>query len=343
MKKIWIIIVLLLSSLQAEEVSPSSYPILHMREEQVTPAFFDELVKTFQIKVVLDMRTGEGNLPTIASYSVPEVHTIESDDALYEQAKRHFYKKNQVHCHKGTPEQILPKIASQLEKKKTLICIEINHKEGMNIENVLASLKAIKNSPIEDPVFLIGGISKLDTSLVEGDAPHLEQVRNAIRTIAPHDEFWVLGPIAIAYSPREKVTVSPIVQACSLSQLASITALPLEKFLAIEKALINTPLEEKRVLDFLQSSYTKHKTHPSTHHYLVWKGLSLMGEKEYFQASRYFHKALASGYDHPRVYWYIAQAEYERRNFLEARRVLKLLLKLDPDFTPAKEMLIKVS
>lgn len=346
MKKTWnyflIATTALFAPLAAEDPL-SFYPTLQIREEQVTVPFLQQLIDIFHVNAMIDMRTGEGNISSIGSNFFSEVHTIENDEKLYRQAKKFFRKKPHVHCHKGSPEQILPQIITSLGKKKPLICVEINHKAAAPAESVISALNQLQSHPPQNAVLLIGGISQLSIGeLDDQETPHLDQVRSAVNRMYPHHEFWILGSIAIAYSGNEKVTVSPIVQACSLSQLRSITSAPLERFLHIENALVEAPEQEKKIIDNLQNSYLKHKTHPSTHHYLIWKGLSLLGEKDYFQASRCFHKALAKGYDHPRVYWYIAQAEYERRNFLEARRVLKLLLKADPTFEPAKEMLGKV-
>ena len=79
--------------------------------------------------------------------------------------------------------------------------------------------------------------------------------------------------------------------------------------------------------------------YPDDGHLRLWSGLVLMNRGAYVRAVAEFCRAESLGCDHWRTLWYMAACASRCGDIDIARRALKRVLKENPNFPPAKEML----
>lgn len=322
--------------------------------------FLKKLVNLFQVDVFVETGTYLGDTSYEGSKVFKEVYTIENNHKLFTKAQKRFKNTPNVHCWEGSSPLVLKKNLAKI-KGRILFWLDSHNALGTTQKDLVGKttreeLAAIKAAGIQNAVILIDNIqmfhvSSQDAFSLEEPFSTLQDLRSAIADVNPNYEFWILGNIAIAYPKEDQIKVSPLVKACTQSCLFdSQKSNTEENIIETEQVIMHSfKGTEGKILDGLHNAYeAQRKSYITTLsedpyvHYVLWKGLALLGQKDYFQASKCFHSALAKGCSHWRVYWYIALSEYERRNFAEAERALKHVLKEAPEFKQAYDLSQKI-
>ncbi len=312
--------------------------------------FLEKLIRMFKLDVFVETSTYLGETSIECAKLFKEVYTVEENHKLFLKAKKKFKNVPNVYCFEGTADTVLKKHLPKIQGR-ILFWLDSHHKYALDKNQAISALNkeldAIKASEVKDAVVLINQIQIFQKT--EEDGYSLDQLKESVLEINPDYQFWILGNIAIAFPKQDNVPVSPLVKACTTSRLFNDENF-YQQVLQAEKVIMESfAQKEHLILDGLHEAFTVQKqakiakvSEDPAIHYILWKGLSLLGQKQYFEASRCFHSAVAKGCHHWRVYWYIAQAEYERRNLLEAERALQRVLKAVPDFSEAKELAEKI-
>lgn len=321
--------------------------------------FLSKLIRLFKVEIFVETGTYLGDTSAESSKLFKEVYTIENNHKLFVKAQKRFKNTPNVHCLEGSSPLILRKNLPKIQGR-ILFWLDSHNVHGTKQKDLVnktakEELAAIKTSGIKNAVILIDNIQMFHTSSQdelsqEDQFSTLKDLKISILDINPSYQFWLLGNIAIAYPTEDDIEVSPLVKACTQSRLFDTLESSSEDILEAEQVIMHSfKSAESKILDGLHSAYeAQRKSYITTLsedpyvHYVLWKGLSLLGKKDYFQASKCFHSALAKGCSHWRVYWYIALSEYERRNFTEAERALKHVLREAPNFKQASELSQKI-
>ena len=313
--------------------------------------FLSKLIRLFQVEVFVETSTYLGETSSECARLFKEVYTIEDNHKLFLKAKKKFRNIPNVYCYEGDSEITLKKLLPKIHGK-ILFWLDSHHKYGQEQKGLASialrkELEAIKQTGVKNSVILINEIQLFPGSASSSNELNLKEIQSLLKEINSSYQLWVLGDIAIALPELDPSSLSPLVKACTSSLLFAQEE-NVKDVLQAEKILMSGFTEKDfPILSALHDVYTSNKKHfasmedPSVH-YILWKGLSLMGQKEYFEASRCFHSAIAKGYNHWRVYWYMAQSEYERRNLEEAQKALLKVMHDAPDFAEASELAVKI-
>lgn len=283
--------------------TPDNLTRLELTHEPLSDPFIERLTQHFDISAIIRVDSSD----YIDRKSTKPVYLINSSEAQVEKYKKSLRRASHLNLFKGNLAAFLKQDPAHL--KGTLLLIFDGR---VCDETFLSQLDKSQRF-----VILVDHFSSLKN----------KNLKNALSLIDPRMTFFVLDDLAISYIADESTTVSPLTLSYTASYLEESDP---SNIIEAESVIIR----EGAIAAGLKQSISPHV--------LLWKGLALLGQKDYFEASRCFHEAKALGYDHWRVYWYISLAEYERRNFAEAKRALNLVVKEAPSFQPAHDLLIKI-
>lgn len=326
------LIFLFAASISAKEI---------LLEEQLSPTLSELQIKTiadnFSLKYLIMIGDDEENLRNI-SKNFEEVYLIQNDSKRIDELKQKnidlkniiYIKNNEIDGLQGLKLRLLKNAFFYLPMNESS-CNTLNQPQFQKI------LKQIEERASKNSVILVGDWFVLkDGYCIEN---------SLLKVFNNNKKFYALGRFILGLPLDKEVTPSDLVQLHTYNILGKSLGLNSEKLLKAKKSLIDS-LEERKD-DFLKSLLDlespvqlaiKNSPHAS-----FYKGLAFFKEKNYLEASRYFLLAKSRGYDNWVTYWYIAQAEYARRNYSKARSYLNHVLKEKPEFLPAKEVLEKIN
>lgn len=325
---------------------------LCMSGNHLDAPLMEKLVSLFGIETLVETGTFEGKTAALASRYFKEVHTIELSHQLFKKASKRLKKLSNVHQYEGHSGDLIKTIGPKL-KGKTLFWLDAHYSGGGTAKGTTNSairdeIAAIKESGLKNSIILIDDIrefqGKPESVAFFGGYPSIKELKELLLTVNPDYELWVLGDMAIAYSKTENITVSPLVKACTLSRSFDGQEIDAEVVIAEEQILKNSArIPEASVIDALHTAYSiRQNETPNTAHYLLWEGLVLSGREEYSKAIECMRKAISYGYDHWRVYWYLANAQYANQEIANTKSSLKKVVQAAPDFKQAQEFLTKL-
>lgn len=304
--------------------------ILDLGASPLTHRIMEKLKELFHIESLVEIGPKHRDIAANGLQFFNEVFTIETDHSNFLKTQRRFKTAKNIHCHEGKTEEILEKILP-VAKGRLLFWVD-----GRDVENsyqIEEELKAIFNSKQQEGIILISDVH----SFTNSESKSLLGLQKTINKLNPNYAFWISGEYAIAYPKSDPVVPSPLVEAYTESSLFEKTS-SAQKVLEAEKLIMHAYKSErsgqdpsKKEIHFFQSSIPP-----------LWEGLAHLESKNYKEAVNSFHTALSLGEDHFRLYWYLALAETERRNYDGAKDALKHVLRAAPDFEEAKKLAEKI-
>ena len=298
--------------------------ILSLNSSAPVSVVMKRLSTLFDVKILVEVGPKYRDVTTNALRIFDEIFTIETDHMNFLKTERQFKTKRTVHCYEGETAEVLGKILPIIQGK---ILFWIDGREQSSIETIEKNLKSILASDQKNSVILISHIHSLFDNQSKNN-PMLS-FAEIVKIQMPNYVFYIAGDYAIAYPKSTGISPSPLVEACTESALFQKTNLAAEKVIAAEKIIVNAINKE----EILFSDNTQNSPKRA-----IWEGLANLENRDYAKASLEFHSALAAGEDHWRVYWYIALAEFKRRNYQQAKKALAHVRLSAPDFEDGKQM-----
>jgi len=326
---------------------------LELSGNHLDEPLMQKLISLFHVETLVETGTFEGGTAALASRHFKEVHTIELAHKLFKKASKLVKNIPNVHCYEGHSGDVIAVIGPKL-KGKTLFWLDAHYSGGSTAKGASNSairdeIAAIKKSGLKNSIILIDDIrgfqGKPEKVAFFGGYPSIKELKELLLTINPEYEFWVLGDMAIAYPKTENVAVSPLVKACTLSRSFDGQEMDIQAVIEEEEQFKNqAKLQETGAIDALYNAYfVQMKETTNITHYLVWEGLVSSGKGEFSKAIDCLSKAISYGYDHWRVYWYLANAQYANQDLANAKLSLEKVAQAAPDFKQAQELSSQIS
>ena len=183
----------------------------------------------------------------------------------------------------------------------------IDDNTGQPKSPIWGELTAIFKNKLRNSVILIDDISGylLDPA-ADMRYPHLHHQYNLIKENCKTAQLYVVGDLAIVYdSVYHNPSVSPIVQACTVSRMFDWYASYLEDEKAVfvaERELVQRCHENEADLIAYLSGYCNCRD------YRLWRGLIHLGRGNFAQAAKDFQYVIDEGLTHWRVHFYLGLA-----------------------------------
>ncbi len=292
-------------------------PPLQLHGPQLSPDLMQTLKERFKIDVLVETGTWGGETAKNGSLFFQEVYTVELSHDLFQRAADKLISFPNVHTFEGHSPVFLEKILPQIEGRVLLWldahwCGDNTASCGKNTP-IIEELQAIKTSGLKTAVILIDDIRCFHNLPEEvigyGGYPQLNVIQELVHAINQDYEFWLLGDMAIAFLKEDLQEVSSLIQACTVSRLFNPLSDDAEEVMKAEGLLLEHCNDlDAQAIDFLQCLVIP-STEFITFHLILWKGLLELGRGNFVSAAHCFEKVLNAGYDHWRVYEYLAKAE----------------------------------
>jgi len=251
---------------------------------------------------------------------------------------------------------ILKGILSNLKSNKIMFWLSTHETAGISTKSrtnipIIEELRAIKESNVTDAIILINNMRYFQPiAIQEHEAqsvrkyPSVQEALNIIYRINPDYKFIVLGDIAIAYPPKYPVTVSPAVQACTLSRNFEENSSDISKILEAETFIAyELSVNEKKAIQALYMDYFSFEEPRIGGYYRFWRGLTFFGEKCYAEAKNEFLKAFELGCNHWRFLWYLAKSAQMSGDIILCKRAIQIVVQNAPHFEPAKKLIEQIN
>jgi hypothetical protein len=155
-------------------------------------------------------------------------------------------------------------------------------------------------------------LKEVKNTFMEG-YPTLNQIVDLILAINPTYQCAVIYDVLIAFPAQENISVSPIVQALTISRLYDGTNYDIKDVIAAELHIAHAQGKEKEALIDLAVRWIEKWSEGAgfSRHYDLWYGLILMVNEEYAKAQAYFREGKKRGLSDWRIDWYIEMAKAE--------------------------------
>jgi hypothetical protein len=290
--------------------------------------FLSALTQEFPLENFVETGTFMGHTTEIAMHYFSTINTIELNPEYYYQVCEKFAPYAHVHSHWGDSGKMLRTIVPKLQGQ-TLFWLDA-HFSGSDTAfagcgtPIMQELKAIRDTGSQEhAIILIDDIRLFDLiphreSADAGQSfPDMPAIFTALREINPHFSFALLGDTLMAFSSNTNLTVSPVVQACTLSRLSNCLTLNDDEIKQLETTIFSASESEKKTFGELHNMYCHPESNSPSPYYHVWFGLSLMANKQYVQAAQQFERAIALNYNPPRVLEYLQEAQENMNVHLE--------------------------
>ena len=299
----------------------------------LSPTFLAALTRTINIPNFIETGTFEGFTTEAALQFFSSINTFELSCEHYVQACEKFSHHAHVHPHWGDSGRVLRTILPKL-KGQTLFWLDAHFSgcgtafEGCGTP-IIQELEAIKsNNDYRNAIIMIDDIRLFDLipprSCADAgqDFPDLAQIYDKLMEINTNFTLALLGDTLIAVDPDKKITVSPVVHACTQSRLSKSLNLSDEEVRVLETAILHAPEPEKNTFRALYSVYCNPNSNTPSPYYHVWFGLTLLADKQFEQAAQQFERAIALGFNPPRVQNYLQNAHEQGALYLEEQNAL---------------------
>lgn len=284
-------------------------------------SFIAMIASALKPEIFLETGTFNGDTTDRASRYIPLTHTIELGEELYEKAKKRFSTNKNIILHLGDSAQVLPSLMPILNSK-TLFFLDAHFSGGSSVKGlvntpILNELETIKKSGINDAIILVDDtrmfytpMGNVENTIMDG-YPTLDQIIVKIQEINPNYTFALLADDLIAFVCDEQITISPIVQATTISRLYDGQNFDINEVMKAELVIANAQGSERSSIQLLAEYCTENWSRQAglSRHYPLWYGLILLANKEYEKAAAYLMEAKLRGMDHWRIDWYISMAQ----------------------------------
>jgi len=349
MKHLFVICIFLSGVLDAHTLSLSN-------PKKDWTAFFNSILSTYPIDTFVESGTYLGQTAQHAARIFPQVETVEIYEEFYHKAQELLSQYNNVTIHHDSTINIFPQIISKLtkHKKNTLFWLDGHFMTSMSqdetAENFLPSdftpvekeLEIIKESNLKQSIILIDDIRLFGTLL---NNKRIERAGNIHYPLLATTRAYlqemgyasvILGDILFAYDQTIPITFSPVIHACTMSRTFDGNNYDINELLEAETIIAQTTGQECEALEELYHDFSKpwRGWYNKSPHYNLWYGLMLQHKGSHQEACEQFEEVLNLGYDHWRIYWYLAQSLAALQKLELAQHALHHVTSLNPDFKP---------
>lgn len=305
---------------------------------------YEKLIAQTGVNVFVESGTYLGDTAQKAAGCFQEVHTVELNEEFYEQSASYLKIYSNVIVYHGDTIDHFPKILLDLERrnKKALFWLDGHYMTSMQDEHIdpeaeytpIMKELSIVCKQCADPVILIDDIRLFGTKLYDkrieyaGNAayPLLETVCTFLTTQGLI--FHIVGDILIAHKADKQLSVSSLIEACTISRIYDGNNYPIETILAAEKALSRATGSEREALINFYKEYSMpwRGWRNKSPHYNLWYGLLLQYENNHEEAIKQFEEVLNLGMSHWRIYWYLSNSLLMLGRIVEAQGILQKMI-----------------
>ncbi len=326
-------------------------------------SFCNLFKQIYPLDTFIESGTYLGQTAAQAAHCFNEVHTVEVSEYYYHQACENLKKDTHVTVYHNDSAQLFPHLLPKLkqQRKKMLFWLDGHFMSCMigEQDNVLLEygytpieqeLAAINETAITDAIILIDDIRLFGTQLYglrierAGNA-HYPLIRDIVKLMEQHQfNCMIFGDVICIHPQSVDIPFSPVIQACTISRLYDGTNYAHEDVLHAEQVIAQATGHEQDALYDLYVSFSKpwKSWRNRSPHYNLWYGLMALHNGDHKKACRQFEEVIDLGYDHWRVYWYLAQSLMQIHDIEGAQDVLQRVLAQKPDFQQAKALLAQV-
>jgi hypothetical protein len=279
------------------------------------PTFLQFLVSLSHAKNFVETGTYYGDSTKAAAPIFENIYSIELSPEIHKQAKERLKEYRNVNLYMGDSKQILPLLLFQLDEK-TIFFLDghyscENTARGDTDTPIIEELIAIKNSKLKNPIIIIDDI-RFFTRHIRSDYPSLADIEAMIKKYNPNYNAYVVGDMLLAFHDDEPFTVSPVIQACTISRMADEYKDSSQAFESIlyraEQIIAQAENQEQEFLLGLFNFFEAGDMDRIGWHYRLWAGLIELNLKHYESAKTHFETALRFGFNHERVHHYLELA-----------------------------------
>lgn len=207
-------------------------------------------------------------------------------------------------------------------KDKPVIFLDAHYSMGETAKGncntpILKELEIIKNSPHNNAIIIIDDIrmfyqpiADVKKTFAQG-YPTLNTIVDAILAINTDYQCAIIYDTLVAFTAQENITVSPLINALTISRLYDGTNYDIYDVLQAELDIAHAKDKEKDVLIDLANRWIEKWSENIglSRHYGLWLGLILLANEQFAQAKAYLQEAKKRGLSDWRIDWYIAMAE----------------------------------
>ncbi|OHE75765.1 MAG: hypothetical protein A3F67_01080 [Verrucomicrobia bacterium RIFCSPHIGHO2_12_FULL_41_10] len=216
---------------------------------------------------------------------------------------------------------------------------------------IMAELQAIIAAQVNNSVILIDDIrlfgSALNGRRVPAAGSEHYPLFSEVCALLTANGFTcvVLGDILLAHNVQRPLNFSAVVTACTVSRLYDGANYSDVTILAQEQVIAAAQGEE---LATLKEAYTNHSMlwrawRNRSPYFNLWYGLSLQNSGQHRQAAVEFQEVIRLGYEHWRIFWYLAQSYHAVNDQSQTQAALQRVLSINPMFKPAQQLLTLVT
>ena len=326
-------------------------------------SFFNLVNSSYQMDIFIESGTYLGETTLQAASCFPSAITMEICEDFYIQARDSLQNEKNVTVLLGDSALLLSDILKDIKErgKKTLFWLDghfmssmIGEQDEVLVEYgytpILKELDAIVASSLKNCIIMIDDIRLLGTSL---GGERIERAGNAyypmlsdIVALLENNNFVPIayGDTLFAYDRSIAISLTPVVKACTVSRLFDGSNFLIQEVMDAEQCIAKANDIEKSTLEELYVDFSKpwKGWRNKAPHYNLWYGLMLYNQGKYEESCRQFDEVIDLGYNHWRVYWYLAKSLYGCNDLGGAKSCVQRVLKINPSFEEADNLLIAI-
>lgn len=284
-------------------------------------SFIKMIAMAFKAPIFVETGTFRGDSTERASRYFPFIHTIELANDLFELCQNRFKGNSSITLHHGDSALILQTIVPILDKKAVFFLDAHNSgggtAKGETNTPILTEIRTVLQKALFDPILVIDDtrmfyepLCNVEGTIMEG-YPSLIQVVDTILAIKKNYKFALISDVLVAYPSSEPITISPIVQAITISRLFDGSNFTLEDIIKAEYCIAHAEGSEREAIKILAEFCTEQWTKAAgySRHYPLWYGLILLANGEYEKAYGKLLEAKQRGINDWRIERYLSMAQ----------------------------------
>jgi tetratricopeptide (TPR) repeat protein len=311
--------------------------------------FLNKIALMFSADIFIETGTLFGGTTVEAAKVFKEVHTIELSSELFQKAKQRFNDNNNVHVYYGDSATILKELLPNI-RGRVVFWLDGHYSgtgtaQGSQNTPILQEIAAIKDY-LEYAVILIDDIRifyrESNPDSIQFGYPIIRELFSAILEIDQTYCFEILGDTAIAYPSYDPIEVSPVVRGCTISRFFDENPELGGQILEAEKNISEAEGMELEAIRRLCDQFGLSGAPDWSKYYALWYGLILDRHGQYNDALMVFNMLLSSGFNHWRIFWYLARSAFKSSDPSSSLAALTEVLRIKPDFEPARELMTQI-
>ncbi|MDH5300719.1 MAG: FkbM family methyltransferase [Gammaproteobacteria bacterium] len=311
----------------------------------LNPEFLVLLKKFTGIDVFIETGTFLGETTALASKIFSTVHSIELSEDLYNKAKKKFNTNNKISIHQGESGDVLNNVLPGINKP-IIFWLDAHYSEvqtakGKKNTPIIEELLAIKNSGVKESIILIDDLRCfVDDKYVKRESltgyPTVNILREKMNSLFPEASFVVIGDVLLITIGRNYLEFGDVAKACTISR--AFERGNIDEVLQAEEVISNSSGSDRDVIVNLPNEVKESEKFGLGMHYRLWRGLVYAKEGVYEKAREDFERTLQLGYNHFRIYWYLAKVAKNMGDSTASRNFARVALDKCPGFEPAREL-----